>query len=249
MTESNGVRLEQVPDRTGGRGYGLGRHIEHDARSLDYAIAAWPWSQIKSKHWERRIPVLDQGEIGSCTAESATGWAGTDNKLRRGITHDANGAALDQKWALEFYQLETKTDNIPGYWAPDDDNSEDTGSTGLAAAKTLKKCGLATGYKHAFSVKSAAKALQDGPIMVGIPWYESMFTPNPDGALTVSPSSGLAGGHEVIVDQIEVLNSGSLVYWLTNSWGTSWGQSGRAYLTDNSLSMLLRADGDVTQPH
>lgn len=44
---------------------GLGRLIEHDERSRRYAFDA---SKVKLAlvHHERRVPVLDQGSLGSC---------------------------------------------------------------------------------------------------------------------------------------------------------------------------------------
>jgi hypothetical protein len=42
----------------------LGRHVRHDSRSLQYLVAAD--GKVASATWKRDIPVLDQGQVGSC---------------------------------------------------------------------------------------------------------------------------------------------------------------------------------------
>ncbi|WP_407660816.1 C1 family peptidase [Kitasatospora paracochleata] len=37
-------------------------------------------------------------------------------------------------------------------------------------------------------------------------------------------------------------------YWITNSWGTAWGDNGRGYLTSTDVAWLLAQHGDVTTP-
>src|SRR5690242_14977225 len=94
-----------------------GRHVVHDERSFSYAYFAIPYGALKSVRWDRRIPVLDQGSIGSCTANAATGWLGTDNAKRRGLQEVA-GLSLDEQYALGFYHDETVADSIGGVYPP-----------------------------------------------------------------------------------------------------------------------------------
>ena len=60
---------------------GLGRLIEHDERSRRYAFDA---SKVKlaSVHHERRVPVLDQGDLGSCTGNAMTGLSRAFSTVR-----------------------------------------------------------------------------------------------------------------------------------------------------------------------
>lgn len=44
----------------------LGRRVFHDPRSLAYAHPVLPKSAIQTVEWTRRIPILDQGRLGSC---------------------------------------------------------------------------------------------------------------------------------------------------------------------------------------
>lgn len=231
----------------------LGRHIEHDPRSLAHAYGVLPRSAIKPVDWTRRIPVLDQGQLGACTGNAGTGLLGTDSAARPGLTHvtispaaakasrghfAAGIHALDEEFAVALYSLATVLDSIPGEYPP-----ADTGSSGLGVAKALKALDLANGYRHGFSLAALDSALQAGPVMIGIPWLDSMYSPAADGRITVDRASKVAGGHE-----IELNRYTGDAYWVTNSWGPSWGVAGSGYLAGPDLAWLLSQGGDVTIP-
>jgi hypothetical protein len=238
-----------------GREYRLGRHVEHDPRSLRYAHGVLPKSAITSVEWTRRIPILDQGDLGSCTGNAGTGVLGTDSAGRTAsttVTISADGAAashglftagdhaLDEDFAVALYSLATILDGVSGQYPP-----TDTGSTGIGVGKALKALGLASGYTHAFSLDALNSALQTGPVMIGIEWLNSMFDPKSDGRIPVTKSSGVAGGHELELSKFDAATG---EYWVPNSWNTSWGQNGWGYLTTADLTWLLSQQGDVTVP-
>jgi hypothetical protein len=227
---------------------GLGRIQHHDPRSLAFAHGVLPKSAIRSVSWTRRTPILDQGATGSCTGQALTGALGTDAAGRTAsaqvsVTADSKGVfgagvhTLDEDFAVRAYQLNTRLDNIAGEYPPDD-----TGSTGLACGKTAKQLGLATGYTHAFTYDAFRSALQSGPVLIGIPWFQSMFDPKADGQLVVDLSTPV-GGHEVMVREYDAATDEA---WIDNSWGSSWGVKGRAYLKGADLRTLLAKGGDVT---
>jgi hypothetical protein len=233
----------------------LGRNVHHDPRSLAYAHGVLPKSAIKSVDWTRRIPVLDQGDLGSCTGNAGTGLLGTDSAGRTAsttVTISAAGAtasrgifaagvhALDEAFAVKLYSLATILDEHAGTYPP-----TDTGSSGLGVAKALKALGLASSYSHGFSLAALNSALQSGPVMIGIPWLDSMFDPATDGRIPVTKSSGVAGGHEIELSKYDATTG---EYWITNSWSTSWGIEGAGYFTTADLTWLLGQDGDVTIP-
>ncbi|MEV7154922.1 C1 family peptidase [Streptomyces misionensis] len=238
-----------------GAPYRLGRHVEHDPRSLRYAHGVLPTSAIKSVEWTRRIPILDQGRLGSCTGNAATGLLGTDSAGRTAsttVTIGAAGAAashglftagehaLDEDFAVKLYSLATILDGVSGQYPP-----TDTGSTGIGVAKALRALGLAGSYTHAFSVAALNSALQTGPVLIGITWYQSMFDPKNDGQIVVDPSSGVAGGHEL---ELNAFDASTGEYQVPNSWNTSWGKDGYGYFTTAALTSLLSQQGDVTVP-
>jgi hypothetical protein len=233
----------------------LGRHVEHDPRSLQFAHGVLPKTAIKSVEWTRRIPILDQGQLGSCTGNAGTGVLGTDSVGRTAsttVTISAAGAAashglftagthtLDEAFAVALYSLATILDGVSGAYPP-----TDTGSTGLGVAKALKALGLAGGYTHAFSIAALNSALQTGPVMIGITWYNSMFDPKTDGQIVVDPSSGVAGGHEL---ELNAFDATTGEYQVPNSWNETWGRSGYGYFPTVALTSLLSQQGDVTVP-
>jgi hypothetical protein len=55
----------------------LKRHVRHDDRSRDYPFDTSGLTIVSAKH-TRRIPVLDQGQLGSCTGNAGIGCLGTD---------------------------------------------------------------------------------------------------------------------------------------------------------------------------
>ena len=231
------VFRDRIPDAPGNP-YRLGRHIHHDSRSAAYAIAGAPASTLVSKRWARRVPVFDQGNVSSCTGNAAAGWLGTDDATRQGLT-TWQGQPVDERLAVALYSDATSVDDYPGAYPPDD-----TGSDGLSVAKALQAAGQCSGYQHAFSLQAALTALSTlGPVMFGTEWLQGMFDPDPDGRLRLT--GAVAGGHEYLVDEIDVDRQR---VWLTNSWGTSWGMEGRAYLTWADATRLLGQQGDVTVP-
>lgn len=216
----------------------LGRHVQHDSRSLNYPIEAESISSLTSKRHQRFIPILDQGNLGSCTGNAGVGCLGSDifwQTMPSGVLSDANASA-DENVAVQVYSDATKVDSYKGTYPPDD-----TGSDGLSVAKVLKTNGWISGYQHATSFEAMLTALARQPVIVGTDFLNDMFYPDADGRLHVS--GDVAGGHEYVLDEIDVENKR---VWMCNSWGEGWGLNGRAYFTWDDFSNLLASDGDCT---
>lgn len=213
----------------------LGRHIEHDPRSRDYAYAPRKaLSQVNVRH-VRSIPVFDQGNLGSCTGNAGLGCLGTD-----GYYDTVKSLVTDwsEAGAVKLYSDATAADDFPGAYPPDD-----TGSSGLAVAKVLKSRGWISEYRHAFSLDDALAALQERPVITGVNWYNGFFTPDVDGVVSLKPGDTLAGGHEFVLDEIDWNKE---LIGAQNSWGESWGVRGRFYIPFDVYSQLLDQQGDVT---
>lgn len=239
MTLPDSPRLERLGERSRNP-HRLGRHIQHDPQSLAYAAPALPKTAIRSVTWTRRVPVFDQAATSSCTGNAAAGWLATDDATRPGVTHVA-GRPVDEAYARDvLYHLATTLDEFPGQFPP-----EDGGSSGLGAAKALKSLGLAKSYTHAFTMRALQSALQHGPVLAGLPWYQSMFDVDNEGCVIVDPASGLAGGHELCLDELDVEQQR---VGFPNSWGPGWGRNGRAAFRVPDLRTLLADSGDVTVP-
>jgi len=204
---------------------------EKDARLIS---SLWFRAIVPVTHTEFE-PVFDQGDLGSCTANAAISCLVTEPYGHKGVS-------LTEADAVALYELETKLDDsqIPGEYPP-----QDTGSTGPWSMQALMKQGKIKDYIHATSTHMALRMLNHGPISIGVPWFQSMFTVDEDGFIDFQPKSGLAGGHQVCIVANDVDDQKILV---RNSWGPDWGDEGHAWLAWESLDYLLAHGGDVVQP-
>lgn len=224
-------RIEELESESnGGR---LGRHVNHDSRSMAYKFDSAGITVSSIRH-TRHIPVLDQGDLGSCTGNAAVGNLGTGDffaTMPQGVT-------LDEPEAVKLYGSATSLDSYAGTYPP-----TDTGSDGLSVAKAAQKAGLITGYQHVTSLNDALAALQLGPIITGVNWYSSFDTPDKNGLVSIAKKAYVRGGHEFVLD--EVVADKKLV-GATNSWTEDWGLQGRFYFSFDDFERLLGEQGDAT---
>lgn len=213
----------------------MARHVEHDPRSRAFPAATAP---IRTVHHQHHGPTLDQGQIGACTGNASA------DALMSGPLYRP-GRDLAEPAALRIYELATTLDNQPGQYPPDD-----TGSTGLAAAKACKELGYISSYRHAFGAPHAIGALQHAPIIIGIPWYEGFDEPAKVTGL-VHARGRVRGGHEVCVLGYDA-SDGELE--LINSWGDTWGvaipgcgvEAGGFRMSRSTFAKVLADQGDAT---
>jgi hypothetical protein len=213
----------------------LGRHVNHDDRSLQYLLPEA--DTVATVQWSRVIEVLDQGNVGSCTGNACTGVLGTQPDDADLAALIAAGLVLDENEALTLYSAAEVIDGDGPY--PPNDN----GSSGLSVAQAAKNAGLCSGYLHALSVAAAHNALQTGPFMVGSNWYTSMDTPDASGLVAIAADATVRGGHEY---ECIGYDEPSDRWHMVNSWGTGYGVAGHFYMDTPTLTRLLAEEGDVT---
>lgn len=213
--------------------YGLGRIVDHDPRSRQYAVRESPTSTPRNVLWPRHSPILQQGDLGSCTGNAMVGWLGC---APHAISADTS-TQYDEALAIEIYSLATQYDAFPGQYPP-----EDTGSSGNAAAKAARQLKLITSYSWAFTTAGLKHALQTGPVLIGAPWYEGMFETDDGGR--VWATGEMVGGHEFLA---RGLTETDLI--CDNSWGPEWGQRGSFLLPLTVWEKLRQERADVTVPH
>lgn len=209
----------------------LGRHVNHDERSNQYLI---PEGTPTTVLWQRLIGVLDQGDVGSCTGNAATGHIGTTPTDDAGVK--ATGVVLDENEALALYSAAEVIDGDGPY--PPNDN----GSSGLSVAQAAKNAGLIAGYTHALTVAAAHTAIQAGPFIVGSDWYTGMDTPDASGVVTATGT--IRGGHEY---ECIGYDTATDLWHFVNSWGTSYGINGHFFYSSATFATLLADQGDITQ--
>ncbi len=212
----------------------LGRHVLHDPASRAYSFkASGPVEPINTRHF-RKVPVFDQGATGSCVAQSTMGVLGTEP------FYSALQFVPDlwtQDYIMALYSEITQNDPFEGAYPPDD-----TGTSGLSAAKVAKTRGLISGYEHTFSFEDMQAALKERPLITGVPWYRSFYEPDNDGVVSIKDGSPVVGGHEFVLDEINFQDE---LLGATNSWG-DYGVAGRFFIPFETYRRLLGEQADVT---
>jgi len=225
---ANGIFTMDIPEQPIA-GQRLGRHVLHDPRSRNFQAERAP-AITSVTHQASGLP-LNQGQIGSCTANALCGALDS--------APDFNGGTpLNENNAVALYEKETALEGKP--FPPND-----PGGTGLMVCKAAKDMGLISSYSHAFGVEHALQALVLRPVITGINWYTSFDTPDANGLVAIAPGATVRGGHEIVADGIDADNQ---LVWLWNSWGTTWGQQGRFCMAFDTWDQLLQEQGDATVP-
>lgn len=206
----------------------LGRHVNHDPRSKAFRPETAPG--VKSvTHATVGLP-LDQGQIGSCTANALVGALNTAPNYA--------GKARTETDAVKLYSRETTDEGQP--YPPND-----PGGSGLAVCKAAVELGWIKSYAHALSLDEALKALVLRPVITGVNWYDSFDKPASSGLVSIADGATVRGGHEVLVYGIDAENQQVLVM---NSWGKAYGVNGTFRFSFDTWSQLLSEQGDVTIP-
>lgn len=203
----------------------LGRLVQFDERSRAYPMTV-PDKPLRSYSW-RAGPVTDQGREGACVGH---GWTAELTARPKPVHLDDPG-----RYAHELYRRCQQIDPWPG------DDYE--GTSVLAGAQELKARGMIGGYEWAFTFDALLMALgYRGPVVLGIPWYSSMYTA-PGGKVVVAGSQ--VGPHCILARGVSLRRRAVL---LRNSWGPQWGVGGDAWIGMDDLARLLREDGEAVIP-
>lgn len=227
----------------------LGRIQLHDPRSLAYAPKrqyVHEIGQISVRH-AMNAPNADQFYTSGCVGFSGTNMLNCSAALRSRTKfnqlfwtpHRAAHGYLTNEDGLHNYSEATANDPFPWLYPPTDE-----GSSALGLMKFWKRYGIIAGYEWAFTFDQFLGMLQSQPVLVGTQWYESMMTPDASGL--VRPQGDIVGGHEYLATAI---NWTRQFISFENSWGESWGQRGRFYMTFDSVERLLIDEGgDAVAP-
>ena len=216
-------------------------HPRFDSRSRNYGIRSLLGTtklERKAKFWEEGT-VLDQGSEGACVG---FGWMA--EILAKPVQPvEQPTAEAGNKLAQFYYKEAQKIDE----W----DGESYSGPSVLAGAKVMEQHGLISEYRWCFGVDDViAAVVNKGPVVIGIPWYESMYRTNRDGLTFISGEK--VGGHCITVtgyDPSMVLGRQSLeVFRWRNSWGDDYGVGGSGYIKVSDLSRLLKEGGEACVP-
>lgn len=208
---------------------GQGRLFQYDARNLDHAL---PLVEVP-KTVRRRMwwggAVLDQGNTPHCVGYAGFGWL-------------AGGPVVNKPdfTPVDLYHWAQDHDEWPGH------DYEGTSTLGLM--KALRDKGYIWSYEWAFDAETlVAWLLTTGPVLVGTSWFEHMANPHADGFM--QPTGDDFGGHEyriVGADRDKVAPDGTVgAVRMINSYGRSWGDDGRGWISFPDLDKLIKRDGEA----
>lgn len=170
-----------------------------DARfpmSLALGAAAIP----SSRYWYPGPVAVNQGSLGACVGFTGANWL-QNSPIRTKVT---NQTGLDLYWACK--QIDGLPPGIEGTYA-------------RVLLKILQGQGHVGRYLWAQSPADIKQwVLTMGPVLVGTPWMEGMFSLDASGFVSVQGYE--LGGHEYLVRGFSRLRD---AYRCRNSWGSSWG--------------------------
>jgi hypothetical protein len=199
---------------------------EFDEQSRNYPVRALlAAAQPVTRFWDIDV-WLDQGSEGACVGfawghdiAAEPAVGPVDNGYARFIYHEAR---FIDEWVGEDYE----------------------GTSVLAGAKVMTKLGWISEYRWAFSTDDVLATLGSlGPVILGVNWYSDMFDTDANGYVHVSGQ--LLGGHAILITGVDFENSRVQLH---NSWGQSWGQNGKAWLSFSDLDRLLHEQGEGCIP-
>lgn len=154
-------------------------------------------------------------------------------------------AFTGDQYALKIYRRARELDE----WEGEDYD----GTSVLAGAKAVAEAGYIKEYRWAFSTEQVRDAIiSEGPVVIGINWYDSMYETRSSGLVEVNGSP--VGGHAIVLTGYNprarlVGEKGyrELFRW-KNSWGLGYGVKGTGYVGIEDLDMLLRERGEACVP-
>lgn len=208
-----------------------------DQRSRGYAIRPLLGSKRESRRatfWQEGT-VLDQGSEGACVG---FGWM-AELLAKPVAPQQQPPEELGNALAQFYYKEAQKIDE----W----DGEDYEGTSVLAGAKVMLKHGLISEYRWCFSVEDIIDAVcLKGPVVLGVPWYQSMYKTLSGGLVHINRESKPVGGHCITItgyDPAMKIGRQTLeVFRWRNSWGHEYGDGGSGYIKVSDLEWLFQTD-------
>jgi hypothetical protein len=215
--------------------------FDKDPGNLDYPVTALLPETVQHISVAHAAgPVTNQGKEGACVGHGVLGCLMcSPNFFAPPIPPD--------DYAYELYHdIQDKDDWTgcsKGASCPISPTSEVYHGTSLkAGGKVALERGLIKEFRWAFGLEECLAALTQGPVVLAVPWFESMYETS-NGIVIIGGQQ--VGRHCILVPQVDF--EAREVEW-QNSWGLKYGKNGRARLSFGVLDLLLRAEGEVMVP-
>ena len=209
----------------------LDRLIQFDERSRSHPIRATVGGKPQRSYTWRCNQWFDQGREGACVAYAL----GHELAAR-----PSEVQGLDDPWLMGVYHAAQKADPWPGGSYPGASPSY-SGTSVLAGVKVLHSQGWFKSYRWAFGLNDLILGVgYNGPAVIGIAWYEGMYSPDADGF--IKPEGPVVGGHAILVRAVNVKDR---LFTLRNSWGRDWGRDGDCLVSFDTMDRLLNEQGEA----
>jgi len=180
-------------------------------------------------YWENGA-WLDQGNFGTCVGNALAHRRADAPKPVTGI---------DEAWAQNLYVQASG------------DTSMQQGTSAILACRVLQDWGDISAYYWMSDADELRNTvLNVGSVCIGVYWYYSMEYPyayNNNMYININEASGIAGGHEVLVNGVNLAPAvGKPYYRIKNSWGRGWGHNGTVRVfTEDLENLIFNSDGDA----
>jgi C1A family cysteine protease len=210
---------------------GLGRRASVDSRDRSYLIPDRTDEAASITHRTWWSPgAYDQGATSRCVA-----YAGVKFLTTWPIHNEYRDPG-------PIYHECLKVDEWPG-------EDEDGGTSVRALFKMFKGMGLVSEYRWAFDLEPVINhLLTTGPVVMGTAWTYDMFMPHNKTGY-IFPTGDVAGGHAWLLIGANRTrrnpDATNGAVRMVNSWGTGWGDHGRAWMTFGDLAKLMGMDGEA----
>lgn len=164
---------------------------------------------------------LNQGESPHCVGFSGANW-GINLPIHTPFTNEDGH---------KFYYECKKIENQQGM---------ENGAFVRSIAKVLKNNGHLEYYAFAHTPEEIKLwVLNRGPAIVGTIWTKGMFEADENNI--IHPTGKMLGGHAYIIN--EVTEDG--YFGIQNSWGSSWGNNGHAYISIEDFETIFKDGGEA----
>jgi len=212
----------------------FGRIYKEDSRDLNFpvneVIQTVDMPSIKEKFWWADGWTGNQGASSECVAYSWSHWFEDGPVIQDTIV----GRQKPIYDTTQLYEIFKQNDDIQGV------NYE--GTTVRAGAKTFQKLGIVKEYRWAQTIDDVINSLLYlGPMVVGTKWTDGMNHPT-SAQHIIRPSGRNAGGHAYLLNGV---NMDKELFRIKNSWGSTWGFHGIAYIRFRDFEKLLKDRGEA----
>ena len=203
-----------------------------------------------------RMPMGDQGQIGSCTGWGIGGgmsskakmlglfkerfsptWIYNGERLEEGdLTQDAGAYPEDG-----FIWITQKGLLLEEYW-PYNPNVLDTSTPPSKDMPLAAQWPVASYVRISGGFSAICSALAAGNfVSIGTPWFDAWMEIGSNGVLpAVNSKSSVAGGHETFLYGYDLTQN---VVFGQNSWGTPWGKSGCYVMPASAFDVFNQLGG------